>query len=728
MLSKQGRASMLSKFFGYTTSKYKYLLKINKLKDDPISLLIGEYSEIEEFRKILSSMKEQNLFKQLYLNTKNLLDILLEEEKILNVNYEDCKKNLSEYYYLDLLINENKYIINFAYHLDFIKKIIKDNKDNQKPLSKLINSKIVLDLIDNYINSDTYNEYNEKEEIEDIINENKIIIKNNLNNLKDDIEFELEVKKVIEMNIDDLYAEIIYILMKNKKIEDYKLVTKIFKQMNLESIDISKKVYEKCLEIFNDKKYIQKYLITSPNHLGCPKKIYHYFILFNFILKDSLYIYQIPYLSIVKKNILNIINKQLNNLNIDMSKKFKKFKNIVEKFLDCDFYKKKFNNYLENAKQEKQNITIPQIHFDRNRNEIRYDNFYPNVISRSKYLSTYITFNYAKVSNEYFQEDNKKIFENNGLPKLNAKEYLYANRTFEAHRKGKIDKNTKSKNYILIFIEEINDDKVLLEDKNFKQCIYYCLPNKKWNKMIFSDKSQKEFRINENLVVFTYNKFFEGEEDKLVIYNKTSQTKITTIKDYSFPFGLNGFTVMNNNILICPCKQDDRKGILSIYCENNKVFHLNFLETNNFKVTSICLILNDELKETNYFLIAGVDTEKTVKIHLAKLIYDYKSNKMNLSIIVANIPIKRDENFFNFEKPIYQIIQSKITRHIFIYSDKKIHHFSPPNINKYLILDKNKEYEKLLEEDAKIEKLYEEYENKLKIDDFIRSIYSSENG
>ena len=716
---------MLSIFFESKISRCKYLLKTIKLKDDPISLLITKYSEVEEYLKILCSTKGEYIFKQLYLNVKNLLDILYDEEEILNVKFEDCKKSLSEYYYLDLLINENKNVINFIYPLDFIKKIIIDNSDNKKPLSKLINSKIILDLIDNYINSDIYNEYNEKEEIEDIINNNKIIIRNNLNILKDDIELLLGIEKVIEMNIDDLYAEIIYTLMKNKKIEDYKLVTKLFKQMNLESIDISKKVYKKCLEIYNDNKYIQKYLITTPNHLSCPKKLYHYFILFNYILKDSLYIYQIQYLSIVKKNILNIINKKLNNLNLDMPKKlFKKLKNIVEKFLDCDFYKKKFNNYLENIKQEKQNIKISNIYFVRNRNEIRYDKFYPHEIFRCKYLSTYITLNCAKVSNEYLKKHNKvNIFENNGLPKLNTKEYLYANRTFEAHRKGKIDKNNKSKNYILIFIEEINDDKVLLEDQNFVQSIYYCLPNKKWNKMIFSDKSQKEFRINENLVVFTYNKFFEGEEDKLVIYNKTSQSKITTIKDYSFPFGLNGFTVMNNNILICPCKEDGKKGILSIYSENNKVFHLNFLETKNFKVTSICQLLNDKLKETNYFLIAGIDDDKVVKIHLTKFIYDYKSNIMKLSIIMPDIPFQNDENFSGFKKPIYQIKQSKITGHIFIYSDKKIYHFSPPNINKYLILDKNTEFDKFSEEDVKIGILYEEYENNLKPNDFIPSIY-----
>ena len=83
---------MLSIFFGSKTSKCKYLLKTIKLKDDPISLLITKYSEVEEFLKILCSAKGEYIFKQLYLNVKNLLDILYDEEEILNVKFEDCKK------------------------------------------------------------------------------------------------------------------------------------------------------------------------------------------------------------------------------------------------------------------------------------------------------------------------------------------------------------------------------------------------------------------------------------------------------------------------------------------------------------------------------------------------------------------------------------------------------------------------------------------------------------
>ena len=57
-----------------------------------------------------------------------------------------------------------------------------------------------------------------------------------------------------------------------------------------------------------------------------------------------------------------------------------------------------------------------------------------------------------------------------------------------------------------------------------------------------------------------------------------------------------------------------------------------------------------------------------------------------------NIKAIRDENILIFQKPIYWIKQSKENRHIFVYSNKKIYHFSPLNIDNPL---RNDEYEKL---------------------------------
>ena len=56
---------------------------------------------------------------------------------------------MSYYYYLSLLIRDNRDIINYSYSIEYIKKIndkfIKD--DNSNKYSKIIMSKIILELI-----------------------------------------------------------------------------------------------------------------------------------------------------------------------------------------------------------------------------------------------------------------------------------------------------------------------------------------------------------------------------------------------------------------------------------------------------------------------------------------------------------------------------------------------------------------------------------------------------
>lgn len=114
-------------------------------------------------------------------------------------------------------------------------------------------------------------------------------------------------------------------------------------------------------------------------------------------------------------------------------------------------------------------------------------------------------------------------------------------------------------------------------------------------------------------------------------------------------------------------------------------------------------MLNEGLKQTDYFLFAGVDNEKKVKIKLAKIIY-YDTNNIDIEIINDNINVIKDENILIFQKPIYSIKQSTKTGHIFIYSNKTIYHFSPLHLNYYL---RNDEDEKLYKNYEEIEKKYE---------------------
>ena len=209
-------------------------------------------------------------------------------------------------------------------------------------------------------------------------------------------------------------------------------------------------------------------------------------------------------------------------------------------------------------------------------------------------------------------------------------------------------------------------------------------------------------RINDDLKFHADNSFIKGKEDKLEIYNETEQSVVKTIKNYSISMNLNGYAIKNEKILILPCKKyvkGQKNGILIVSVENKGKFIKGFKDTQNFQVNCSCPLLNAESKETDYFLVGGYDTkEKYNAIRLYKLILD-KRNKCWKIGYIDEIDIKKNEKFDGFEKPIYCIMQSKNTGHIFIYSDKKILLFSPLNLNKYL----------LFEEDEKSSLLFDSY-------------------
>ena len=190
------------------------------MKSKNKEIIFHKYSDIENHIKLFREKNEGVLFKHLSLYKENLLDILYNEEKIITIEYEDCKQNLSELFYLDRLINAKKSYVNISYSFDFIQKINNDNIKSNEPLRKIIISKIILNLLNNFKGLDIYNEKYESE-IENLEIDNILLIEYNFFILKNEIQLEYGVKSVIEMEVDYLYIEIIYILLYNKKFEDY---------------------------------------------------------------------------------------------------------------------------------------------------------------------------------------------------------------------------------------------------------------------------------------------------------------------------------------------------------------------------------------------------------------------------------------------------------------------------------------------------------------------------
>ena len=150
-------------------------------------------------------------------------------------------------------------------------------------------------MIDNYKNLDIKDIIDE-EEIENIVNKNRLYISENINYLSQ-IGLNYNEKDIEKIDIEDLYVEIVYSLIKSEN-KKYRELSKIFNQMDLGSIDISKKIYEKYLEkLFNNSNdnKLEQYAIKEDRFINL-KRINFYYILFNYILKYSYYIYQNQFL------------------------------------------------------------------------------------------------------------------------------------------------------------------------------------------------------------------------------------------------------------------------------------------------------------------------------------------------------------------------------------------------------------------------------------------------
>ena len=187
----------------------------SKIVIDPINNLISNYEDIKE---IYEKYKEENK-KIFYFNRQKISQILYDSEEIFSfykenfeiINNSINKVNTSELFYLSLLVTMSNTITNFDYPFENIILIYNFIEKNKlKPFQKIILSKIVIDLINNYKsynfnNNDENDENNYKCDI--YIKKCKYIIENKLKKI--DITIIFDVIK----NIDYLYIQIIIALI-----------------------------------------------------------------------------------------------------------------------------------------------------------------------------------------------------------------------------------------------------------------------------------------------------------------------------------------------------------------------------------------------------------------------------------------------------------------------------------------------------------------------------------
>ena len=122
--------------------------------------------------------------------------------------------------------------------------------------------------------------------------------------------------------------------------EDFEYSKNIFEQLDLKNIELTQEMYLEIKNEFDknsDKEYIKCYQIINFESLINRATVDFYFLLFTYIFKVSIYIYNIEFLLCARNKILEICRKNNFNellLNINKEENKDKINYILKMFLD----------------------------------------------------------------------------------------------------------------------------------------------------------------------------------------------------------------------------------------------------------------------------------------------------------------------------------------------------------------------------------------------------------
>ena len=492
--------------------------------EEPKYKIINTNDDIENISK------DDNFTKCLYFNYKKIDDLLYRIYKTIKIKYRQWSKNIPFYFYLILLIIESIDAVNYIYSIDVIKNIINDNSINNY-LNKIIKFKIVMILINNCEGFEINSLKNEKE-IKKIEKENDKIIEENIIHLKEDINEDMDINYIKSKNIDEIFIDIIISLIKNKKFSNYEETSKILESIDFKNIELNELMLEKLSKILNSNEdYINECMISNINDLFQYKIINFHYILLYYIIKNSMYIYQIQFLSLTRKNIIYFIK----NLNLKFHKFpknilnneviLKRIKYVIEKYADLKFYINIFNYK-------------PQVNNSTNKiyNKLNYE----KEIEQKNSTNYHKTREVAKNNN--INKNNKDFKEENNIEKL-----ILSSSNFIIYTKEKkedpyiiYDKITIGKNHINITEQFLN----LIENKNE-------IKNKNTIKLLeFLDNLSKTIKqeYKHNYCVILELKF-EIDKDMPINKDEESLYNISCLYIFYSPIDKKQSTFIDYNIL-----------------------------------------------------------------------------------------------------------------------------------------------------------------------------------
>ena len=567
----------------------------DKNKEDPDEPLLKmlNYNDISTISELGEKNNVKNYF---YLGRKKIAKLLYDQDEVI-IFEEFPEENLSSYFFLSLLIKENRHMVNYQYTLKYIQSFFNKMEEiDNKAYKTIILSNIILDMIKAYKDFDYDNEENEKAQLDNIENKTKKIISENIKSIKP----EFELKDIESKNIEEIYIKIIKYLLTN--ISEY--LTSILEQLDIKNINITSTIFKELSNSLSDKDFTKNYIINKLNDLEDEKIINFYYILFIYVLKDPLYIYQNNFLLQIKRKIIDIFKTKsldyyifINNNNILNNDKLN---DIISFFTDSKYYIESIKDDISETKDIINKILKDSSFiFEINENDE------PKFIMNKEIKIGKIILKYEDLKNIKMYDNNYKDYE----------KFL----TIFDDFKNSFDKKIDIKNSLKIVLNFKNENQIENLYLNF----------------ITENNDKKLYTIRDILNI------------KSILNEKEFLELIGDINNYI------SITNFNSNFSISNSISQPKKAIFKIFPESNNnpdSIINNTKEEEEIKNKSLKKEVN-EIKDINNDKYKIIDTIEMIGKHLgeSEYIQEY-SNEILISVDSRN-------NFFLYDSN-YKIINS----------------------------------------------------------------------
>ena len=390
----------------YINSK-EVSISILEKKQSFRNYIFTNYKEIKDIQD-----KDEKFLKIYYFNKERVHNILYKSMNTIDVNDETISK-LKNLFYLDLLLNDEPNILNYEYSKESIILLCKELSNEKESPKKLIMSKIIIDLIESYKGIGNYTKKIDEQFLDELSKESKKEIKKIIKEEKKLFSC-FNFEDVIENSIDKLYMDLILRVISNESFS-FEFIYHIIDILELENINITEKMYKIFVDLINsDENTFEKYYIQKLEDLINIKKIHIYYIILKYILKNQIFIYDIPFLLNTRRLIRESIMYNLYILLViifDLDKSIKdKLDYIIKFIIDSDYYYDKYilmkNSVKEILNNEKLRYSFPLIY-------ILIDNDINNIMDKTESI-----LNKWEEYNKLIKEKKYKKIKGNKLNKL----------------------------------------------------------------------------------------------------------------------------------------------------------------------------------------------------------------------------------------------------------------------------------------------------------------------